>query len=322
MELCCRKEENNLKSIKLHWNHFVHEVRKKYILFLMVLPVLIYFFIFAYIPMPGAYIAFVDYNIGKGIFGSAFVGLKNFEFLFRTGDLLRITKNTILYNLVFLILGNAFQIVFAVMISEVGNKWFKKISQSIILLPYFISMVIVGFFSYNLFNYDYGFINTILAGLGFPKHEFYSDQGIWKYIIVFFKIWSGTGYGMIIYLASIAGIEQDIYEAASLDGASPMQKIRYITFPMLKPTMILLILFGLGGILKGSFDLFYNLIGTNSVLYPQTDVIDTFVFRSLVGQFNFSQGAAVGFYQSVFGLVLVLTVNAIVKKIEPDSALF
>ncbi|MBE5995626.1 MAG: sugar ABC transporter permease, partial [Paenibacillaceae bacterium] len=199
---------------------------------------------------------------------------------------------------------------------------FKKISQSIILLPYFISMVIVGFFSYNLFNYDYGFINTILAGLGFPKHEFYSDQGIWKYIIVFFKIWSGTGYGMIIYLASIAGIEQDIYEAASLDGASPMQKIRYITFPMLKPTMILLILFGLGGILKGSFDLFYNLIGTNSVLYPQTDVIDTFVFRSLVGQFNFSQGAAVGFYQSVFGLVLVLTVNAIVKKIEPDSALF
>ena len=177
-------------------------------------------------------------------------------------------------------------------------------------------------FSYNLFNYDYGFINTILAGLGFPKHEFYSDQGIWKYIIVFFKIWSGTGYGMIIYLASIAGIEQDIYEAASLDGASPMQKIRYITFPMLKPTMILLILFGLGGILKGSFDLFYNLIGTNSVLYPQTDVIDTFVFRSLVGQFNFSQGAAVGFYQSVFGLVLVLTVNAIVKKIEPDSALF
>lgn len=311
-----------MKSIKLHMENFFHEVKKKHILFLMILPVIIYFIIFAYIPMPGAYIAFVDYNISKGIFGSAFVGLKNFEFLFRSGDLLRITKNTILYNVAFLILGNLFQIVFAVMISEIGSKWFKKLSQSIILLPYFISMVIVGFFAYNMFNYDYGFINTILTHLGFARHEFYSDQGIWKYIIVFFKIWSGTGYGMIIYLASIAGIDQDIYEAAALDGASPMQKIRFITLPMLKPTMILLILFGLGGILKGSFDLFYNLIGTNSVLYPQTDIIDTFVFRSLVGQFNFSQGAAVGFYQSIFGLILVLTVNAIVKKIEPESALF
>lgn len=311
-----------MKSIKLHLGNFLHEVKKKHIMFLMILPVIIYFIIFAYIPMPGAYIAFVDYNMGKGIFGSTFVGLKNFEFLFRSGDLLRITENTILYNLAFLILGNIFQIVFAVMISEVSNKVFKKLSQSIILLPYFISMVIVGFFAYNMFNFDFGFINTILTNLGFPKHEFYLDQGIWKYIIVFFKIWSGTGYGMIIYLASIAGIDRDIYEAASLDGASPMQKIRFITLPMLKPTMILLILFGLGGILKGSFDLFYNLIGTNSVLYPQTDIIDTFVFRSLVGQFNFSQGAAVGFYQSIFGLILVLAVNAIVKKVEPDSALF
>jgi putative aldouronate transport system permease protein len=288
----------------------------------MILPVIIYFIIFAYIPMPGAYIAFVDYNIGKGIFGSAFVGLKNFEFLFRSGDLLRITENTILYNLAFILLGNAFQIAFAIMISEVTNKIFRKVSQSIILLPYFISMVIVGFFAYNMFNFDYGFINSLLTHFGFPKHEFYMDQGIWKYIIVFFKIWSGTGYGMIIYLASIAGIDHDVYEAAALDGASPIQKIRFITLPMLKPTMILLILFGLGGILKGSFDLFYNLVGTNSVLYPQTDIIDTFVFRSLVGQFNFSQGAAVGFYQSLFGLILVLVVNAIVKKVEPDSALF
>lgn len=311
-----------MKNIKLHMGDFLHEVKKKHILFLMILPVIVYFIVFAYIPMPGAYIAFVDYNISKGIFGSAFVGLKNFEFLFKTGDLWRITKNTILYNLAFLILGNFFQVLFAVMISEIGNKWFKKISQSVILLPYFISMVIVGFFAYNLFNYDSGFINTILTHFGFAHHQFYSDQGIWKYIIVFFKIWSGTGYGMIIYLASITGIDHDIYEAAALDGASPLQKIRFITMPMLKPTMILLILFGLGGILKGSFDLFYNLIGTNSVLYAQTDIIDTFVFRSLVGQFNFSQGAAVGFYQSIFGLILILVVNGIVKKIEPDSALF
>jgi putative aldouronate transport system permease protein len=272
--------------------------------------------------MPGSYIAFVDYNIGKGIFGSHFVGLKNFEFLAKTGDLWRITKNTLLYNLAFLVLCNFFQVAFAIMISEVGNKLFKKISQSVILLPHFISMVIVGFFAYNFFNYDHGFVNTLITSLGLEKHDFYSDQGIWKYIIVFFKIWASTGYGMIVYLATITGISSDIYEAAALDGASPMQKIRYITIPLLKSTVILLFLFGLGGILKGSFDLFYNLIGNNSVLYQQTDIIDTFVFRSLVGQFNFSQGAAVGFYQSIFGLVLVLLVNAVVKKIEPDSALF
>lgn len=309
-------------KIKIHFKNFYDELKRKRVLFLMISPVLLYFIIFAYIPMPGAYIAFVDYNIGKGIFGSSFVGLKNFEFLAKTGDLWRITKNTLLYNMAFLILCNVFQVAFAIMISEVGNKWFKKISQSVILLPHFISMVIVGFFAYNFFNYDHGFVNTLLTNLGFAKHDFYSDQGIWKYIIVFFKIWASTGYGMIVYLATITGISSDVYEAASLDGASAMQKIRYITVPLLKSTVILLFLFGLGGILKGSFDLFYNLIGNNSVLFKQTDIIDTFVFRSLVGQFNFSQGAAVGFYQSIFGLVLVLLVNAIIKKIEPDSALF
>lgn len=301
---------------------FKRELVRKRILFLMILPTIVFFIIFSYIPMPGAYVAFVDYKMRKGIFGSQFVGLKNFEFLMKTGDLCRITKNTLLYNLAFLFIGHFTQVTLAIMISELKCKWFKKLSQSVILLPYFISMVIVGFFAYNLFNYNYGFINGVITSLGFERHDFYSDQSIWKYIIVAFNIWSGTGYGMIVYLASITGIDSEIYEAASIDGATLMQRILYITLPLLKPTVILLVLFGLGGILKGSFDLFYNLIGTNSVLYPQTDIIDTFVFRSLAGQFNFSQGAAVGFYQSVFGLILVLTVNAIVKKVDPESALF
>lgn len=309
-------------KVKSHVRSFTRELWRKRVLFLMISPTILFFIIFSYIPMPGAYVAFVDYNIGKGIFGSNFVGLKNFEFLARTGDLWRITKNTLLYNLAFILIGNLVQVVMAIMISEIGSKLYKKLTQSIILLPYFISMVIVGFFAYNLFNYSYGFVNSLLVNMGFDKHDFYSDPGIWKYIIVAFKVWSGTGYGMIVYLATITGIDQEIYEAAALDGASPLQKIRYITMPLLKPTVILLLLFSLGGILKGSFDLFYNLIGTNSVLYPQTDIIDTFVFRSLMGQFNFSQGAAVGFYQSLFGLIFVLVINAIVKRIEPDSALF
>lgn len=311
-----------MSNIGQKFKNFGGEVRKHWVLFLMILPATVFFIIFSYIPMPGAYVAFVDFNMSKGIFGSDFVGLKNFEFLIKSGDLWNITKNTVLYNVVFLLLGNALQLFFAVMISEIGARWFRKISQSVMLLPNFISMVIVGFFAYNLFNYDSGFINTMLTSLGFEKHEFYSDVGIWKYIIVAFKMWAGTGYGMIVYLAAITGISGEIYEAAYLDGCGLYQRIKHITLPMLKPTIILLVLFGLGGVLKGSFDLFYNLIGTNSILFPQTDIIDTYVFRSLVGQFNFSLSAAVGFYQSLFGLVLVLVVNFVVKKIEPESALF
>lgn len=310
------------KALVFHFKSFKHELWKNKVLFLMLLPTVIYLIIFCYIPMPGVYVAFVDYNINKGIFGSQFVGLKNFEFLVKNGELWRITRNTLLYNFVFLALGNFIQIVFAVMLSEIGNKWFKKISQSVMLFPNFISMVIVGVFAYNFFNYDYGFVNNILVSLGFNRHEFYSDPGIWKYIITFFKIWAGTGYGMIVYLAAITGIDQEIYEAAYIDGANNWKRIRYITLPLLKPTFILLLLFGLGGVLKGSFDLFYNLIGNNSILFPQTDIIDTYVFRGLVSQFNFSMSAAVGFYQSLFGLILVITVNMIVRKIEPDYSLF
>jgi putative aldouronate transport system permease protein len=300
----------------------IYELRKNRILFLMLLPTLIYFIVFHYIPMPGAYIAFVDYNVSRGIFGSAFSGLKNFEFLARNGELWNITKNTLLYNLVFLGLGNLIQIGLAIMLAEIGSRWYKKTAQSIILLPHFISMVIVGVFAYNFFNYSYGFVNAILIRLGLERYEFYSDPAIWKFIIVGFKIWAGTGYGMIVYLAAITGISAELYEAAYIDGATNAKRVWFITLPLLRPTFILLILFGMGGILKGSFDLFYNLIGTNSVLYPQTDIIDTYVFRSLVGQFNFSMGAAVGFYQSIFGLILVLTVNFIIRKIEPGSSLF
>jgi putative aldouronate transport system permease protein len=299
-----------------------HELKKNRVLFLMLLPAMLYFIIFHYIPMPGAYIAFVDYNVTKGIFRSPFAGLRNFEFLIRNGDLWNITRNTLLYNVVFLCLGNLIQIVLAITLSEIGSRWYKKAAQSVILLPYFISMVIVGVFAYNFFNYDYGFVNAILVRLGMERHAFYSDPGIWKFIITAFKIWSGTGYGMIVYLAAITGISVEMYEAAYIDGAGNWKRIWFITLPMLRTTFILLVLFGMGGILKGSFDLFYNLIGTNSVLYPQTDIIDTYVFRSLVGQFNFSMGAAVGFYQSLFGFILVLTVNTIIRKVEPDSSLF
>ena len=301
---------------------FGREVKKNWVLFLMIMPAIIYFIIFAYLPMPGAYVAFVNYRIDQGIFGSEFVGLRNFEFLATSGQLWRITRNTLLYNAAFIGIGNFLQIAFAIMLSEIGSRRYKKVTQSIILFPHFISYVIVGVFAYNFFNYSNGFINSILLSSGQERFDFYGTPWIWKYIIVFFNVWKTTGYNMIIYLAAISGISDEIYEAAYIDGASRLQRIRYVTIPMLKPTFVLLLLFALGGILKGSFDLFYNLIGTNSILYPQTDIIDTFVFRSLIGQFNFTQSAAAGLYQSVFGFILVMTVNGIVRRVQPEYALF
>lgn len=301
---------------------FRTDLRRNWVMLLMLLPAIVYFIIFSYVTMPGAYVAFVNYNPRKGIFGSDFVGFKNFEFLISNGDLWRITKNTLLYNVVFLLLSHSIQIILAIMLSEITKKYYKKLCQSVILLPHFISFVVVGVFAYNFFNYDNGFINTILVNMGKDRYPFYSTPGIWKYIIVIFYLWKTTGYGMIVYLAAITGISEEIYEAAYIDGASRLQRIMYVTIPLLKQTFILLVLFGLGGILRGSFDLFYNLIGTNSLLYAQTDIIDTYVYRSIIGSYNFSSSAAVGLYQSVFGLLIVLTVNFIVRKIEPDSALF
>lgn len=298
------------------------ELRTHWVLFLMLLPAIVFFIIFHYIPMAGVYIAFVDFKIGKGIFGSTFVGMKNFEFLAKTGKLWMITKNTILYNLAFIGIGNIVQMAMAIMLAEIHNTAFKRVTQSVLLFPNFISYVIVGVFAYNMFNSDYGFINTLIVGLGGQRYSFYSDPGIWKYIIVIFKLWHDTGYGMIVYLAAITGFDSSLYEAAKIDGATQWQRIRSITLPLLRPTFVLLLLFSLGGIMRGAFDLFYNLIGTNSILYPQTDIIDTYVYRSLLGQTNFSQSAAVGVYQSVFGLIIVTLVNFVVKKLEPDYALF
>lgn len=302
----------------------LQEVRRNWMLFLMILPALLYFLVFCYLPLPGVYIAFVNYNAGKGIWGSTFVGLDNFRYLVQSGQLWLITRNTLLYNLAFLLLGNLLQIAFAIMLAELGSPFFKRFSQSVILLPYFISYVIVGVFSYNLFSFDNGFINTLRVSLGMERYPFYTDPDIWKYLIVVFNIWHGLGYGMIIYLAAIAGIDTTMYEAAVIDGASRLQRILYLTLPMLKSTFMMLILFAMGGIMRGAFDLFYNLVGTNSLLYPQTDIIDTFVFRSLAGtgQFNFAQGAAAGLYQSVFGLIIVLAMNTVVRRTDPESALF
>jgi putative aldouronate transport system permease protein len=292
-------------------------------LILMCLPAIVFFLVFSYAPMPGAYIAFTDFNYKVGIFASKFVGFDNFKFLIQSGSLWQLTRNTIIYNLAFIILGNALQIFVAILLNEVKNKLFKKVSQTIMFLPYFISAVLVGLLAFNILNYDFGFLNTVIKFFGGNPIKVYSMPNAWWIVIPLVSLWQATGYGSIVYFASICGIDSSIMEAAEVDGANILQRIRYIILPSLKPTAIILFLFSIGGILKGNFGLFYNLVGSsNSMLFPTTDIIETYVYRTLMNNFNFANSSAVGLFQSVFGFALVMLCNWVVKKIDEEYALF
>ena len=300
---------------------FANLVRYR-VLLLMCLPAIVFFFAFNYMPLPGIYVAFVDYNYRDGIFGSEFIGLGNFEFLASSGQLLTLTRNTILYNLAFILLGNFLAVFVAILLNELQSKWFKKVSQTILFLPYFISQVLVGILVFYLLNADSGFLNSVLESLGHEGLQLYSNPNVWPFILVLVYLWQQTGYNSVVYFASIMGIDAEIIEAARVDGANGFQKIRYIILPSLRPTIVILLLFALGGIVKGNFGLFYNIVGTNPLLYGTTDIIETFVYRATMTDFNFSTASAVGLYQSIIGFVIVMVVNYIVKKIEPDYSLF
>lgn len=301
---------------------FLKKVRENRTLLAMCLPAIAFFFAFSYMPMPGAYIAFTRFNYAKGIWGSEFIGFENFRFLFQSGQLVLLLRNTVLYNIAFILLGNFFQILFAILINEVMSKWFKKITQSAMFLPYFISPVLVSLLVYNLINYDFGFISSLVKGMGGTMPKLYSMPNIFPIIIVLVNLWQSTGYGTVVYFAAITGIDGEIIEASRVDGANGFQRIRYIILPNLKGTVVILFLFAIGNILKGNFGLFYNLVGTNSMLYSTTDIIETYVYRAMMNNFNFAQGSAVGLFQSVVGFAIVMIANRVVTLIEPDYALF
>ena len=291
-------------------------------LILMCVPAIVFFFVFSYMPMPGAYVAFTNFQYNKGIWASPFVGLQNFKFLFTSGQLGLLLRNTVLYNLAFIIIGNVVQLFLAIMLNEVQSKKFRKVSQSMMFLPYFISDVLVALLVYNLLNYDYGFISNVVRSLGMQMPKVYQQANVWPFIIVMVHLWKQTGYGTVVYFASITSMDSSMLEAAQIDGANGFQRIRYIILPTLKPTVIILFLFAIGGILKGNFGLFYNLVGANSMLYGTTDIIETYVYRSMMNSFNFSQSSAVGLFQSVVGFFVVIAANAFVKHLDPDYALF
>ena len=303
----------------------ISELYRNKTLYMMAFPAILWFFIFSYLPIVGVYYAFTNSNFIDGLFGSPFVGFKNFRFLFWGGwkaQVWTLTKNTVLYNLVFIFLGNIAHCFVAILITELTQKRFRKFTQSALLLPHFVSYVIVGTIAYNLFSYEFGLFNNLRDSIGLERLNLYATPSAWPLIIIIFHLWKGMGYGTVVYIAAITGIDQEIYEAARIDGCGIFGEIRHITLPLLKPTFIMLVLFALGGIVRGQFELFYQLVGRNGQLYSTTDILDTYIYRALTVNFNIGLSTAAGLYQSVFGLVTVLVSNLIIRKSNPEYALF
>ena len=300
---------------------FWQQVQKNRTLLYMLLPALLYVIIFSYIPMFGITIAFKNYNYNDGIMGSPWCGLQNFEYLKISGKLWALTRNTLLYNLAFIVFGVIFEVGFAIMLSEITKKTFKKVSQAFMFLPYFISWVVVSTVMLNIFGQN-GVLSNILTHFGIEDFSIYQQVKQWPVVMVGIRLWKQTGYGTVVYLAAIAGLSQEMFEAASIDGAHIWQKIRYITIPGLKPTIFIMFLLSVGNIFRGDFGMFYQLVGNNQLLLETSDVIDTFVYRSLITTPNIGMSAAAGFYQSVLCFVTIVSVNWLVRKIDPDYTLF
>lgn len=290
----------------------------------MTLPAMLLLLAFSYFPMAGIIIAFKDFNLSTGIFKSSWSQpiYANFEYFFTSSSWIRVTRNTILLNLLFIAVGTVVNVSLAIMFNEIKNVWLKRISQSLTLLPYFISWIVVGVFAYNLLNYEHGMVNETIAGWGLDKVDWYSKPEAWPVLILIISIWKGAGYSCIIYLATLMGIDNTLYESARIDGATRLQQIFYITLPLLRPTIVVLTLLGIGHIMNSDFGMFYALVGDNSQLYPTVDVIDTFVFRSLRGSGDMGMAAAANFYQSVLAFVVLYFCNRIARKYESDAALF
>ncbi|MDR3174635.1 MAG: ABC transporter permease subunit [Treponema sp.] len=302
---------------------FLKNARRYTPLLVMALPGLLYLLINNYLPMAGLVIAFKNFNYAKGIFGSDWAGFMNFEFLFKTKDAFIITRNTILYNLGFITINNLTAITVAVMLSEVVNKIALRIFQTVILLPYLISIVIVSYLVYAFLSVDVGFLNkTVLPVLGLPNIAWYTEAKYWPYILNVVNLWKAFGFLSVIYLSSIVGIDRTFYEAAELDGASKLQGIRHITIPLIVPTISMMMLLAVGRIFYSDFGLFYQVPMNSGALYSTTNVIDTYVYRGLLQLGDIGMSSAAGLFQSVVGFLLVLTSNLIVRRVNPDNALF
>lgn len=317
-----KKKKDAVQKVKTK-RTFVQEMKKNWAYYLMMLPAAIILFLFAYLPMPGMIIAFQDFNFVDK-FRSPFVGLNNFKFFFTSSYAWQTTINTLVINLNYTVWTTLLAITVAIVLNEIKGKVSKKVYQNAIFIPYFISSVVIGKLVTDIIFADSsaGLANQIINFFGGESIQFSHIPIIWPFIIVFTHIWQLTGYTSIVYLASIAGFDKELYEAASLDGATRWQRIRYITIPLLTPSVIIMLLLGIGGMLRGDFANIYAIIEDNGMLFKYTDVIDTYVFRAIKGAAEFGTTTAIGIYQSVVGFLLVIGSNALAKKYDEDSALF
>lgn len=296
---------------------------KKYMpLYLMLLPGFLYILINNYIPMAGIIIAFKNLDFRKGILKSDWAGFSNFEFLFKSPDAFLITRNTILYNFVFIITTLVISVLVAILLSEIRSRKCVKIYQTIILLPFMISYVIVSYLAYAFLSNETGFLNGILTALGLDTVSWYTEPKYWPVILIFINVWKGLGYSAIIYLASILGIDQELYEAAAIDGTGKLKQIRYITLPLIKPTIITMLLLQIGRIFYSDFGLFYQVPLNSGALMDVTNTIDTYVFRGLMTLGDISMSSAAGVYQSIVGFILVMLANWFTRKYSSENALF
>ncbi|MBE9916868.1 sugar ABC transporter permease [Paenibacillus donghaensis] len=300
----------------------VAEFSKNRYLYLLALPGTLFLIVFAYIPMSAHLLAFKDFRLSDGLWGSKWVGFDNFRYFFSGNDWLRVTYNTLFLNGLFLVFGLGFAVMLAIFLSEVMSPLFKRVAQSFVFLPYFISWIVISMMTQALFSTSEGIINKTLNSLGFEGVEWYLTPSVWPAILTIIYIWKFAGYNSIIFLAGITGISPEYYESAKLEGATRFQQIIYITLPLLRPIILLMLLLGVGRIFYGDFGMIYAIVGDIGVLYPTTDVIDTFAYRALRQLGNFSTSSAVVLYQSVMGLITVVIFNAIAKRIDTDSRLF
>ena len=289
---------------------------------MMALPGALHGLIFCYIPLIGILIAFKDIDYSLGILRSPWCGLKNFEFLFRNPDTFIIFRNTICYGAIGIILGTICPVSVAIGFTKLLGKRLSKVYQTIAMLPYFISWIVVSYIVLSFLDYNYGVVNHLLASFGMQPVDWYNTIKPWPYILVFLPLWKGLGYSSVIYIASIAGIDASLYEAAAIDGATSCQQTLYITLPQLMNIIVIMMIMSIGSLITANFDLFYTVPKESGALFPVTNVINTFVYRALKINNDVGMSSAAGLLQSVVGFILVVTSNFIVKKIDEDKAMF
>lgn len=309
------------KQLSAKKKHFIEKDDRA--LYVMALPTVIFLIIFAYMPMIGLVMAFQDYNVNLGMFGSKFIGFANFKYLFTTTDAWIITRNTVCYNVVFMVVNNCLAMAMAMLLSELTARRYAKVLQTIYMLPYFLSWTVVAIVLSAFLDRDKGLVNQIIKSMGGAgKTNWYQQKSLWPLLLVGINAWKGVGYGTVLYLAVISGISHDFYEAAVLDGATKLQQAWYITLPQLRMVLCISIILAMGSIFRADFGLFYSVTQDSGRIYAVTDVIDTYIYRGLTKLANVGMSTAAGMYQSVVGLIMVLIANKVVTKIDPDSAMF